>query len=249
MRVLRKDRRAFTAIELIVVVIIIGILASAGMNKYKNFTTTARKNTCLSNQEQITSAIRLVENDSGPLTSNSVARLRSDGTIDNVPSSGGAGAYTLWVGTSPASWGVLNSGAGNTMVLAKAQEMKIFKCPEDANNLGPSYANISRFDGVASGDRLTYTFAKNVTAARVGPFVVPGATANPINSADPLEGYNWLRNTIEWQNTAFTFCRRWGLRDNTATGAAPIGTVAGDSQYIPAGQELRLAHSSYAPQN
>ncbi|MBI3891792.1 MAG: prepilin-type N-terminal cleavage/methylation domain-containing protein [Candidatus Wallbacteria bacterium] len=42
-----ERRRGFTIIELLIVVIVIGILAAAGLAKYQNFAETSRRKTCL----------------------------------------------------------------------------------------------------------------------------------------------------------------------------------------------------------
>src|SRR5207253_1208867 len=45
----RPERQGFTIIELIIVVIVIGILAAAGMGKYQNFAEMARTRGCCAN--------------------------------------------------------------------------------------------------------------------------------------------------------------------------------------------------------
>ena len=49
-------RQGFTIIELLIVVIVIGVLASAGVAKYQGFAESARQKTCISNQATIENA-------------------------------------------------------------------------------------------------------------------------------------------------------------------------------------------------
>lgn len=57
----RRGVGGFTIIELLIVVIVIGILAAAGLAKYQNFADTARQRTCLEQQHTIEKSIALWE--------------------------------------------------------------------------------------------------------------------------------------------------------------------------------------------
>src|ERR1051326_6027284 len=49
----KKTRKGFTIIELLIVVIVIGILAAAGLAKYQNFAETWRRRSCLGQLDSI----------------------------------------------------------------------------------------------------------------------------------------------------------------------------------------------------
>ncbi|MBI4870444.1 MAG: prepilin-type N-terminal cleavage/methylation domain-containing protein [Candidatus Riflebacteria bacterium] len=247
-----STRRGFTAIELIIVVVIIGVLAAAGMTKYKDFTSTARKSSCLSNLEHIKSAVQLAENRYGALTSGSVIRFQASGAIDPTHLGGTTTAnYLIWMNSVPPPWGPTNA-ANNDKVVTESQDARIFRCPEDVNNLGSTYTGISDLNTgkSQSADLCTYTFAKAGTTSAARPTLafVPAIPLIAPATADPLEGYNWVTQPIEYKNSSLVFCRRYGLRNDLTTGTSGItASVATDVKYYPGGQERRLAHSSYAP--
>lgn len=56
-RFARLARKGFTIIELLIVVIVVGVLASAGIAKYQEFAERSRRGTCTSNQVQIDNAL------------------------------------------------------------------------------------------------------------------------------------------------------------------------------------------------
>ncbi len=60
---MRKDAtsKGFTIIELLIVVIVIGILAAAGLAKYQNFAETSRRKTCLGQIQTIEGALAVWE--------------------------------------------------------------------------------------------------------------------------------------------------------------------------------------------
>lgn len=257
-----RGHRGFTLLELLIVVIIIGVLATAGIAKYQDITRRARRGSCLGNQDQIVSSVKLVETDKGPLPKDTTIRFQYNGIIDDSVYTGHgspSSEYRVYNGTLPVSWGKTQIGGtnqSNTIVLDKAEDMRIFRCPESASFLGgsytahPDYTNpTSEYSGATRN--LSYTFAKRVTSSRGtgSTYTVPTAWND-----DPLEGFNWIRNQVEWNNNTFAFCRRWGLRDPEATGmpAADLNGQAGasatgtDYDFLPAA-ERSLAHSSWSP--
>lgn len=57
----QQNRRGFTIIELLIVVIVIGILAAAGLAKYQNFAETSRRKSCLQQLQTIENAMGVWE--------------------------------------------------------------------------------------------------------------------------------------------------------------------------------------------
>ncbi|MCJ8344819.1 prepilin-type N-terminal cleavage/methylation domain-containing protein, partial [bacterium] len=54
-------RKGFTLIEILVVIVIIGILATMGIGKYAQFSRDARKQSCVSNQNTIEKGVGMWE--------------------------------------------------------------------------------------------------------------------------------------------------------------------------------------------
>ncbi|MBI4870443.1 MAG: type II secretion system protein [Candidatus Riflebacteria bacterium] len=246
----RPDRAGFTAIELVIVVTIIGILAATGIGKYQHYTTVARRSSCLANQDQILAAVKAVEADRGALDPNTVMRFWYNGVIDDAhiaPSLATSQTnYRTWVGAVPPGWSPTFNGttsAQNDTVLAKAQDTQIFRCPEDIRISGPQYTRYSKLSGMepepeSSPLSQTYTYAKMVVTPRSGFAFDLGGAAD-----DPLEGYNWMTQSIEWNNSTFVFCRRWGRRDSGIAGTGVLNNATTDSSYLPV-QERLMAHTA-----
>jgi prepilin-type N-terminal cleavage/methylation domain-containing protein len=242
----RPARSGFTAIELVIVVTIIGILAATGISKYQHYTTVARRSSCLTNQDQILAAVKAVEAERGPLDPNTVMRFWYNGVLDDAhiaPTLATSQTnYRTWVGALPPGWLPTWTGstnAQNDTVLAKAQDTQVFRCPEDMRIVSPQYTGVSHLDGLRQDTvqiSQTYTYAKMVVTPRA-------ATTFPPVTGDPLEGYNWMTQSIEWNNSTFIFCRRWGLRDTGVTGTGVLNSATTDSNYLPA-QERMMAHTS-----
>ncbi len=66
-------RRGFTIVELLIAVIVIGILAAAGLAKYQNFAESSRRKTCLFHLQTIESALATWETANGAFSSNTKA--------------------------------------------------------------------------------------------------------------------------------------------------------------------------------
>ena len=106
-------RRGFTIIELLIVVIVIGVLAAAGIAKYQGFAESARSRTCVTNQSTIESAIGMwgVANTELPENSWGAVYFMPDGYCRRL------------AGTRPAfrrSYGIAN----------EIKDSKAFMCPK-----------------------------------------------------------------------------------------------------------------------
>lgn len=66
-----STRKGFTIIELLIVVIVIGILAAAGLAKYQNFAETSRRKTCLGQLQTIENGLAVWETTNQAFAENS----------------------------------------------------------------------------------------------------------------------------------------------------------------------------------
>lgn len=109
-------RRGFTIVELLIAVIVIGILAAAGLAKYQNFAESSRRKTCLFHLQTIENALASWETANGAFSPNTKTawgystrsgRLVStalDGTpVYNVVGAPGAPSVPGGLGVAPPS--------------------------------------------------------------------------------------------------------------------------------------------------
>jgi prepilin-type N-terminal cleavage/methylation domain-containing protein len=131
---MRKLMSGFTIVELLIVIIIIGILAAAGVGKYATFATDARVKTCLGNQAQLCQAVQVWQ----------TKKVQVPRNGDNV-----GGGNHMWFSSIDGRW------MGGTMPAQVSQELtsdpiyvrriiddiNVFRCPE----------NTSRYTGTRGG--------------------------------------------------------------------------------------------------
>ncbi|MFO7899824.1 MAG: prepilin-type N-terminal cleavage/methylation domain-containing protein [Planctomycetota bacterium] len=100
----RKRRDAFTLMELVVVIVILGILAAVAVPKYVDMSDTAEANTCKANRAAIKSACTMyyasaaANGSPGYPSTYDDSDLYSDGTVPTCPS-GGSYTYDDTTGT------------------------------------------------------------------------------------------------------------------------------------------------------
>ncbi len=124
-------RRGFTLIEILVVIVIIGVLATMGVSKYTEFTTDSRRSTCISNQTSVDKGVGVWESQKVAITKASKVTMKFNG----------GGDITATSGTIPSQ---LNTNAptttakdnNNRAIAAYIRDDNVFMCPEHASQNG-----------------------------------------------------------------------------------------------------------------
>ena len=98
-----KRNRAFTLVEIMIVVLIIGILMAIAVPNFIQARTTSRRNSCIANLKQIDSAKEQYAMEAKLNTGDAVTQGNLAPTyIKSFPSCPGGGVYTIdVVGTNP----------------------------------------------------------------------------------------------------------------------------------------------------
>lgn len=80
-----KKRKGFTLVEMIIVVTILGILASVALVKYGKAEMTAKKNVDYTNASNIATAAIIASIDGKEMDGMTVESLKEDGYLNSVP--------------------------------------------------------------------------------------------------------------------------------------------------------------------
>jgi len=120
----QQARRGFTIIELLIVVIVIGVLAAAGIGKYQGFAENGRAKTCMSNSSTIENAVAMWGSQTTPLSDNAGAEGSAWFYYDGTASAGITVTVYNPVWTNSAT-------GGNVMSIANViRDAKVFMCPK-----------------------------------------------------------------------------------------------------------------------
>lgn len=138
MRTLKMRRQGFTLIEILVVIVIIGILATMGIGKYAQFSRDARKSGCQSNQNTIDKGVGMWETKYTPINPGNAAASMEFDLL---------GKKSDFTGTLP---GRLTAAGTNyeSEIFDMIQDDVVFACPETVN----AYSGL---DNISQSDKDT----------------------------------------------------------------------------------------------
>ncbi|MBI4866323.1 MAG: prepilin-type N-terminal cleavage/methylation domain-containing protein [Candidatus Wallbacteria bacterium] len=209
-----RRRKGFTIIELLIVVIVIGILAAAGLAKYQNFAETSRRKTCMSQLKNIETGLAVWETSNTAFAENSKCAWgftpRTGRLTDTVNAPGAANILSsatqiaaiadaiLTVGGPPAFLNSTNAGPLGSVI----RDDNVWLCPSalsryyngEVQNVPDDYMDTTG-GGVApiahggTGVGLGGRYFSVVTGVTVGNGGFPAGwitgTATAVNSVSP----------------------------------------------------------------
>jgi len=156
--------KGFTLIEILVVIVIIGILATMGIGKYAQFSRDARKSGCVNNQNTIDKGIGMWE-------SKYVAFNLKSGAGGALSClffmNGKKHTFTEASGKFPGRFKSTASGKDDE-VYNQIQDETVFICPESANSYS-GIDNIPQADKAATPDYKWHIFARGKASGSLKP--------------------------------------------------------------------------------
>ena len=160
--------KGFTLIEILVVIVIIGILATMGIGKYAQFSRDARKSGCVNNQNTIDKgmgmweskyvAINLKSGNSGALSVQFFMNGKKDVSAQGLSETNGR---------FPGRFKSTAAGKDDE-VYNQIQDETVFICPETANSYS-GINNIPSGDKSATSDYKWFMFARGTTGTALNP--------------------------------------------------------------------------------
>ena len=158
----RLRSKGFTLIEILVVIVIIGILATMGIGKYAQFSRDARKSGCVNNQNTIDKGVGMWESKYVSINSKSGTELSCIFKMN-----GKKHTFDETSGKFPGRFKSTATGREDE-VYNQIQDETVFICPETAT----AYSGI---DNITTGDRNSTSdykwmmFGRGATDAKLKP--------------------------------------------------------------------------------
>ncbi len=205
------DRKGFTLIELMIVVLVIGILAAVGISKYQNFVIESRQRSCMSQLKAIDQAISVWETNNVSFPVDNMVDLQFR------PDNGSIYGRQIW--SAAAGWydpvGVTPGDVGDE-IFRIVKDSRVFACPEVVSKYGGSQ-NIPPLDWL-----VTYRFLKRKVTVPIDPWNndwVPDNIGRAVTCF--AFGYNFSGNLVTgawngWRGAAGNlFAPGWAGPDHT----------------------------------
>jgi len=160
----RRSSKGFTLIEILVVIVIIGILATMGIGKYAQFSRDARKSGCQNNQNTIDKGIGMWESK----YVNFALKSGSNATLDCLfYMNGKKHTFNETSGKFPSRF-KSSATKFEDEVYNQIQDEVVFICPESANAYS-GIDNIGTADKAATSDYRWFMFSRGTGAAALKP--------------------------------------------------------------------------------
>jgi len=198
-----RTRKGFTIIELLIVVIVIGILAAAGLAKYQNFAETSRRKTCIGQLKTIETGLAVWETNNVAFADNSKCAfglsprtgslmgtansgaLLSTGTVGTIAPIGDIASVVTVGGPS-----TFVNNAGNGPLGSVIRDDNVWVCPSALSRYyGGEIQNVpdDYLDTVGGGVTINGNVAHGGFSVGLGGrYQCAAANAGKVNVATPV---------------------------------------------------------------
>lgn len=135
-------RRAFTLIEIMVAVIILGILVTVGIPSYQNFVEDSRSRVCQSNLLSLKTALDVYITEKGVVPAD-LSQVPADYIQRAFAACSAEGGWRLKLAVAVTAMDELGKAYADVITELAAGKVEILRCPKDTSSTGRSYGLFS----------------------------------------------------------------------------------------------------------